>query len=41
METLALREGRSVEAIYKLLKRVRHTLLECIERGLRTEVSLP
>ena len=41
VETLALREGRSVEAIYKLLQRVRHTLLQCIERGLRAEGALP
>ena len=41
VETLALREGRSVEAIYKTLQRVRRTLLDCIERGLRAEGSLP
>ena len=41
VETLALREGRSVEAIYKILQRVRRTLLDCIERGLRAEGSLP
>lgn len=37
VETLALREGRSVDAIYKTLQRVRRSLLECIERGLRSE----
>jgi RNA polymerase sigma-70 factor (ECF subfamily) len=37
VETLALREGRSVEAIYKMLQRIRHTLLVCIERGVRAE----
>ena len=41
VETLALREGRSVEAIYKILQRVRRTLLDCIERGLRAEGALP
>lgn len=40
VETLALREGRSVEAIYKLLQRVRRALLDCIERGVRAEGSL-
>ena len=37
VESLALREGRTVEAIYKLLQRVRRALLECIERGVRAE----
>ncbi len=37
VETIALREGRSVDAFYKLLQRTRRTLLECIERGLRAE----
>lgn len=37
VETLALREGRSADAIYKTLQRIRHSLLECIERGLRAE----
>ncbi len=40
VEALALREGRSVEAIYKLLQRVRRALLECIERGVRAEEAL-
>jgi RNA polymerase sigma-70 factor (ECF subfamily) len=40
VESLALREGRSVEAIYKLLQRVRRALLECIERGVRVEEAL-
>jgi RNA polymerase sigma-70 factor (ECF subfamily) len=40
VETLALREGRSVEAIYKQLQRVRRALLDCIERGLRTEGAM-
>ncbi len=37
VETIALREGRSVDAIYKMLQRTRRTLLDCIERGLRAE----
>lgn len=37
VETIALREGHSVDAIYKMLQRTRRTLLDCIERGLRTE----
>ena len=41
VETLALREGRSVEAIYKLLQRVRQALLKCIERELRAEGAMP
>ena len=40
VETLALREGRSVEAIYKLLQRVRRALLDCIERGMRAEGAM-
>lgn len=36
-ESIALREGRSVEAFYKALQRTRRALLECIERGLRAE----
>lgn len=40
VETLALREGRSVEAIYKLLQRVRRALLDCIQRGVRAEGAL-
>jgi RNA polymerase sigma-70 factor (ECF subfamily) len=34
VETLARRHGRSVEAIYKTLQRIRQALLECIERKL-------
>lgn len=37
VETIALREGRSVESVYKLLQRTRRVLLDCIERGLRNE----
>ncbi len=37
VETLALREGRSVEAVYKMLQRIRRTLQECIARGIRAE----
>ena len=37
VETIALREGRSVEAVYKLLQRTRRALLECVERGLKQE----
>ena len=37
VECLALRDGRSVEAVYKFLQRVRHALLKCIERGVRAE----
>ena len=40
VESLAMREGRTVEAIYKLLQRVRRALLECIERGVRAEEAL-
>ncbi len=32
VEALAQRHGRSVEAIYKMLQRIRHALLECMER---------
>lgn len=34
VEALARRHGRSVESIYKTLQRIRHALLECIERKL-------
>lgn len=37
VETIALREGRTVDAIYKLLQRSRRVLLDCVERGMRTE----
>ncbi len=40
VESLALREGRSVDAIYKMMQRIRHALLECVERGVRAERSL-
>jgi RNA polymerase sigma-70 factor (ECF subfamily) len=32
VEALAQRHARSTEAIYKILQRVRHALLECMER---------
>ena len=32
VDALAERHGRSVEAIYKMLQRIRHALLECMER---------
>ena len=37
VNAIASGEGRSVEAIYKLLQRVRRALLDCIERGLHQE----
>jgi RNA polymerase sigma-70 factor (ECF subfamily) len=37
VESLALRAGRSTDAIYKMLQRTRRALLDCIERGLRQE----
>ena len=37
VESLALREGRTVEAVYKMIQRTRRALLECMERGLRNE----
>lgn len=37
VETIALREGRTVDAIYKMLQRTRRSLLECVERGIRNE----
>lgn len=37
VETIALREGRSVDALYKMLQRTRRSLLECIERAVRAE----
>lgn len=37
VENLALREGRSTDAIYKLIQRIRGALLECVERSLRSE----
>lgn len=40
VESLALRQGRSTEAIYKSLQRTRRMLLDCIGRGLRTEEAL-
>ena len=40
VESLAARDGRSVEAIYKTLQRLRRALAECIERGLRAEGGL-
>ena len=39
VETLAQRHDRSTEAIYKMLQRIRHALLECMERK-RAEASL-
>lgn len=36
-EILALREGCSVDAIYKVLQRLRRAVLECIEQALRAE----
>ena len=41
VDTLALREGRSVDAIYKMLQRIRRALLECVERELRAEGATP
>ncbi len=41
VDNLALREGRSVDAIYKMLQRTRRTLLTCVERGLRAEGATP
>ena len=41
VDTLALREGRSADAIYKMLQRVRGALLACVERGLRAEGGTP
>jgi len=35
VEALAARHRRSVEAIYKLLQRIRYALLDCIERKSR------
>ena len=32
VDALAQQHGRSVEAIYKMLQRIRHALLECMER---------
>lgn len=37
VESIALRAGRSTEAVYKTLQRSRRALLECVERGLRQE----
>lgn len=37
VEAIALRAGRTPEAIYKMLQRMRRTLLDCVERGLRRE----
>jgi RNA polymerase sigma-70 factor (ECF subfamily) len=37
VETIALRAGRTTEAVYKLMQRTRRTLLDCVERGLRQE----
>ncbi len=37
VETIALREGRTVDAIYKMLQRTRRTLLECVERGMKND----
>ena len=34
VEILAHRESKTVDAIYKLLQRVRRALLDCVERGL-------
>lgn len=39
VDVIALREGRSADAIYKMLQRTRRTLLDCIERALRAERS--
>jgi RNA polymerase sigma-70 factor (ECF subfamily) len=37
VESIALRAGRSTDAIYKTLQRTRRALLECVERALRQE----
>lgn len=37
VQVLAVRHSRSVEAIYKLLQRIRFALLDCIERKSRRE----
>jgi RNA polymerase sigma-70 factor (ECF subfamily) len=37
IETLAERSGKSVEALYKILQRVRAALLECVNRALKAE----
>jgi RNA polymerase sigma-70 factor (ECF subfamily) len=37
VEIIALREGRTVDAIYKMLQRTRRNLLECVERGIRND----
>jgi RNA polymerase sigma-70 factor (ECF subfamily) len=35
VDSIALREGRTPDAVYKMLQRTRRVLLECVERGLR------
>ena len=37
VERLAERSGRSVEALYKVLQRVRQALLDCVTRALKAE----
>ena len=37
IETLAGESGRSVEATYKMLQRIRHALQQCIESAVRQE----
>ena len=37
VDSIALREGRTPDAVYKMLQRTRRVLLECVERGLRND----
>lgn len=39
VERLAAESGRSADAVYKALQRIRHALQDCIERALREEAA--
>lgn len=41
VERLAGQSGRSIEALYKLLQRVRQALLECVQRAVRAAGDAP
>jgi len=41
VECLAGQTGRSIDALYKLLQRVRQALLECVQRAIRAEGGAP
>ena len=41
IDRLAAQSGRSIEALYKLIQRVRQALLECVQRAVRADGGAP